>query len=51
MYDTAKVESENLMYPIIAATESGATMGEIAGVMRMAYGFPYDPHGLIESLL
>jgi methylmalonyl-CoA mutase N-terminal domain/subunit len=49
VYEKAKAEGENLMYPIIAATQSGATMGEIAGVMRMAYGLPYDPHGLIES--
>ncbi len=45
----AKSESENLMYPIFTAMESGASMGEIAGVLRMAYGFSYDPHGLIES--
>lgn len=49
IYEKAKVESENLMYPIIRATKSGATMGEIAGMMRMAYGSPYDPHGKIES--
>jgi methylmalonyl-CoA mutase N-terminal domain/subunit len=44
-------DRENLLYPIISATEAGATMGEIAGVMRMACGFPYDPHGLIDSPL
>ena len=37
------------MYPIIKATEGGATMGEIAGVMRMAYGFDYDPYGMVKS--
>ncbi len=44
----AKAEEENIVYPIIAATDAGATMGEIAGMMRMAYDFPYDPYGLID---
>ncbi|MEJ2718201.1 MAG: methylmalonyl-CoA mutase family protein, partial [Deltaproteobacteria bacterium] len=51
VHEAAKSEEENLMYPILAATEAGATMGEIAGVMRTAHGFPYDPHGLIDSPL
>jgi methylmalonyl-CoA mutase N-terminal domain/subunit len=45
---TASAEGENIMYPILTATAAGATMGEIAGVLRQAYDFPYDPHGLIE---
>ncbi|MBM3298996.1 MAG: methylmalonyl-CoA mutase, partial [Deltaproteobacteria bacterium] len=49
VHKKAKTKDENLMYPILTAMESGASMGEIAGVLRMAYGFPYDPHGLIES--
>jgi methylmalonyl-CoA mutase N-terminal domain/subunit len=49
VYDKAQTEDENLIYPIIAAMESEASVGEIAGVLRMAYGFPYDPHGLMES--
>jgi methylmalonyl-CoA mutase N-terminal domain/subunit len=44
----AGVEGPNLMEPIIEATRSGATMGEIGGVLRMAYGLKYDPFGLIE---
>ena len=35
----------NLMPAIIAATEAGATMGEMAGVLRRAYGHPADPFG------
>ena len=50
-YEIAKVEDENLMYPIIKAMEKGATMGEIAGMMRTAYDFPYDPHGLVEPTI
>ena len=48
LYEKAETEGENLMHPIIRATEMGVTMGEIAGTLRRAYGFPYDPHGLIE---
>jgi len=48
VYEKAKTDTANLMYPIIKATESDATMGEITGIMRMAYGFPYDSHGAIE---
>ena len=49
VYDKAQTEDENLIYPIIDAMESEASVGEIAGVLRMAYGFPYDPHSLMES--
>jgi methylmalonyl-CoA mutase N-terminal domain/subunit len=35
----------NLLPVIIAATEAGATMGEMAGVLRRAYGHPADPFG------
>jgi methylmalonyl-CoA mutase N-terminal domain/subunit len=44
----AEVEGPNLMEPIIEAIQSGATMGEINGVMRMAYGAKYDPFCLVE---
>jgi len=37
------------VYATIGAFSAGATMGEIAGMMRIAYGYPYDPHGMIES--
>ncbi|HXQ20775.1 MAG TPA: methylmalonyl-CoA mutase family protein [Candidatus Acidoferrales bacterium] len=33
----------NLLPAIVAATEAGATMGEMAGVLRRAYGHPADP--------
>ncbi|MBU2551553.1 MAG: hypothetical protein KKB20_24290 [Proteobacteria bacterium] len=49
--ELAKIESENLMPPLIAAFEAGATMGEITGVMRMAYGWPYDPFDMTESII
>jgi len=46
--ETGRARQENLMRPVIDAFEAGATMGEIAGVLRMAYDFPYDPLGLME---
>jgi len=49
LHEKGRVESENVMFPIIKATEAGATMGEIAGTLRMAYDYAYDPHGLVES--
>lgn len=47
-YQKAKVGNVNLMDQIIRGMEMGATIGEMAGVMRMSYDFPYDPHGLME---
>ena len=44
-------ERVNIISSIIAASEAGATMGEIAGVLREAYGAPYDPFGAIASPL
>ena len=44
-------ESENLMFPIMDAFKAGATIGEISGAMRMAYNYPYDPHGMVEPLI
>jgi methylmalonyl-CoA mutase cobalamin-binding domain/chain len=49
LYRTSKSEDENILPPIITATKAGATMGEIAGTLRQAYDYPYDPHGLIEK--
>jgi methylmalonyl-CoA mutase N-terminal domain/subunit len=49
LFRVTKSENENLLPAIITATESGATMGEIAGVLRLAYDCPHDPHGMIES--
>jgi methylmalonyl-CoA mutase N-terminal domain/subunit len=48
LFDKAGVEEENLMHPVIRAMEKGATMEEIAGVLRMAYKEDYDPFGKVE---
>jgi methylmalonyl-CoA mutase N-terminal domain/subunit len=47
--DTAASNDGNLVREIMKSTAAGATMGEIAGVMRMAYGLQFDPYGLIGA--
>jgi len=42
---------ENMVATVIECTEVGATMGEIAGILRQAWGTPYDPYGYLESPL
>ena len=44
-----ETKTDDLMPPLIAALQEGATMGEITGVMRAGYGHPYDPFGTLES--
>ena len=46
LYNTAKKSEDNLMHPIIRSMANGGTMEEIGGMMRMAYGHPYDPFGM-----
>ena len=43
------MRDENLMRPILDAVKAYATMGEIMGTIRSAYGFHYDPLEEIES--
>ncbi len=49
LYDAALDPSLSLMPPIIGATRAGATNGEMAGVLRMAYGRPADPFGVLPD--
>jgi hypothetical protein len=42
---------ENLLGAVNECTEAGATMGEVAGIMRQAWGAPYNPYGYLESPL
>ena len=39
---------ENLMYPMIEAFKANATRTEILGMIREAYGYPYDTVGMIQ---
>lgn len=43
LLEAAGDERVNLVRPVMAAMRAGATMGEMAGVLRMAYGKPADP--------
>lgn len=45
LYEAARDDMINIMLPYIAALEADATVGETAGVLRQAYGQPYDPLG------
>ena len=49
MRQVTETKTDDLMPPLIAALQEGATMGEITGVMRAGYGHPYDPFGTLES--
>lgn len=48
LYKQAKDPARNLVYPAIEAAEAGATMAEMRGVIRMAYGERFDPFNEIE---
>ena len=42
---------QNMLEAVIECTGAGATMGEIAGILRQAWGTPYDPYGYLTSPL
>jgi methylmalonyl-CoA mutase N-terminal domain/subunit len=44
-----KGEKENLIPSVMNCVKAGATLGEIMGVIRQAYGYSYDPMGVLES--
>jgi Methylmalonyl-CoA mutase, N-terminal domain/subunit len=39
----------NLLPAIMEAVRAYATHGEILGIIRQAYGYPYDPLGVLEA--
>jgi len=45
LHDAGRDHDRNLMQPFLAAMETGATAGEMAGFLRQAYGLAYDPFG------
>ena len=47
LYEVAKSD-ENVMPYVIEAVKTYATVGEINGVIRLAYGDSYDPLGVIN---
>jgi len=48
LYDATK-EGRNLVRATIEASKAGVTLGETVGVIRMAYGYGYDPLNQIEA--
>lgn len=48
VHTAARTPGTNLVSPVHAALGAGATMGEIAGALRLAYDAPYDPHGALR---
>ena len=51
LLEKTKNGTENLAQITIEALEADATIGEMTGVMRMAYDHPYDPFGLMEPVI
>lgn len=50
LHDVVRTE-ENMVPTVLDCTRAGATMGEVAGIMRQAWGIPYDPYGYLQSPL
>ena len=48
LHDVVQTD-ENMLEAVLECTLAGATMGEIAGTLRQAWGTPYDPYGHLES--
>ena len=42
-------EAENLIPAMIDALRAKATKAEIGGIVRQAYGYSYDPLGMLEN--
>ena len=45
LFEAGKRKEQSLMPAIVAAFEADATLGEISGMLRLAYDAPYDPFG------
>jgi methylmalonyl-CoA mutase N-terminal domain/subunit len=44
----ATKEGRNVTRPVIEACKTGATLGEVTGMIRLGYGIPYDPFEQID---
>ena len=49
LYDAAGEKKENLIPHMIDSSKAYATLGEVMGTVRQAYGYAYDPLHAIES--
>ncbi len=50
LLEAAKNQEENLATAMMEALQADATIGEMAGTMRLAYDQPYDPFGMMEPI-
>ena len=48
LYQAFKDKEQNMFPALVEAMKAYATHGETFGLFRMAYGFSYDPFGMIE---
>lgn len=44
-----KGDEENLMFPLIEAAKADATLSEVLGIIREAYGYSYDPFNVLKN--
>jgi len=49
LYESAEDRDKNLMPEMVEAALAYATIGEIMGTIRQAYGYDYDPFGSVDS--
>lgn len=49
LYEKAKRRDENMFPEMVEAAMANATIGEIWGTVRQAYGYSYDSFGMLES--
>jgi methylmalonyl-CoA mutase N-terminal domain/subunit len=49
LVDAARKREPNVFEAMMAAMDAGATTGEVTGAVRVAYGEPFDPVGMIEA--
>ncbi len=49
LFDAARNPDANVFEAMLPAMESGATIGEVTGMIRMAYDQPFDPVGMVEA--
>jgi methylmalonyl-CoA mutase N-terminal domain/subunit len=48
LYDKTVDPQANVFEAMLKAMEAGATIGEVTGAIRMGYGQPFDPVGMVE---
>ncbi len=49
LVDAARKPVPNVFEAMMVAMDAGATTGEVTGAVRVAYGEPFDPVGMIEA--